>query len=57
VGMTAGNRAYFDLHLVFKDGSELTAGSGLSDPRQVEWVGSKLLGALGWAAGQGGSRS
>jgi hypothetical protein len=57
VGMTAGNRAYFDLHLVFKDGSELTAGSGLSDPRQVEWVGSKLRGALGGAAGQGGSRS
>ncbi|HTO73296.1 MAG TPA: hypothetical protein VMJ30_05725 [Gemmatimonadales bacterium] len=47
VGMTSGNRAYFDLHLVFRDGSELIAGRGLRDPRQAEWVGSKLLSALG----------
>lgn len=54
VGMTAGSRAYFDLHLLFKDGSELTAGSGLSDPRQVEWVGSKLLAALRGGVGPAG---
>ncbi|HKV75585.1 MAG TPA: hypothetical protein VJN95_13785 [Gemmatimonadales bacterium] len=54
VGMTSGNRAYFDLHLVFRDGSELVAGRGLSDPRQAEWVGGKLLAALRGGRGEAG---
>jgi hypothetical protein len=49
IGMTAGNRAYFDLRAVFVDQSSVGAGSGLSDRRQAEWVADRIMKALGKA--------
>ncbi|MEO8030926.1 MAG: hypothetical protein ABJC74_07120 [Gemmatimonadota bacterium] len=51
VGMTAGNRAYYDLQLTLTDGSSRSAASGLRDLRSAEWLASRLSAAMGLRAG------
>ena len=45
VGMTAGNRVYYDLALTGPDGRERVVSCGLRDLRSAEWVADRLLAA------------
>ncbi len=51
VGMTAGNKAYYDLQLTLADGSSRSAASGLRDLRSAEWLASRLSDAIGLKGG------
>jgi hypothetical protein len=45
VGMTAGNRVYYDLTVSCSDGRERVVSCGFRDLRSAEWVADRLLAA------------
>lgn len=47
IGMQAGGSAYYDLVLVRTDGRSVTAGHGIRDKREAEWLAATLERALG----------
>jgi hypothetical protein len=46
IGMQAGNRPYYDLVLVRKDGKQIPAGRGIRDKREAEWLAGTVREAL-----------
>jgi hypothetical protein len=46
IGMQGGNTVYYDVTIVRKDGKKVSAGSGIRDKREAEWLASTLKGSL-----------
>ena len=46
IGMQAGGTAYYDLVLLRSDGRTVTAGHGICDGREAEWLAATLRQAL-----------
>ena len=46
IGMQAGGSPYYDLILVRTDGSSVTAGNGIRDKREAEWLAAALRRAI-----------
>lgn len=46
IGMQAGNTPYYDLILVRKNGKPLSAGRGIRDKREAEWLAATVREAL-----------
>jgi hypothetical protein len=42
IGMQAGGRPYYDLVLMGADGKAMTAGHGIRDKREAEWLAATL---------------
>jgi hypothetical protein len=47
IGMQAGGRPYYDLKLVRSNGKAVTAGRGLREKREAEWLAATLKQAIG----------
>ena len=47
IGLQAGTTPYYDVTIVRKDGKPLTAGSGVRDKQEAEWLASTIRTALG----------
>jgi hypothetical protein len=50
IGMQAGSRPYYDIVIVRKDGKRMTAGRGLRNKREAEWLVERLKIAVGLTA-------
>jgi hypothetical protein len=46
IGMQAGGAPYYDLVLVLADGRSVTAGHGIRDKREAEWLAATLRRAV-----------
>jgi len=47
IGMQAGNTVYYSLIVVGKDGRRVTAGTGIRDKREAEWLAGLIKQAIG----------
>ena len=47
IGMQAGNTVYYSLTVVGKDGRRVTAGTGIRDKREAEWLAGLIKQAIG----------
>ena len=47
IGMQAGSTVYYSLQIVRKDGRKTTAGSGIRDKREAEWLAGLVKQAVG----------
>ena len=46
IGSQAGRTAYYDLTIVTTAGKRITAGSGIADKREAEWLAATVAAAL-----------
>ena len=44
IAMQGGDTAYYDVTIVRKDGKKVSAGSGIRDKREAEWLAATLKG-------------
>jgi hypothetical protein len=53
IGMQAGGSAYYDLLLVRRDGTTVTAAHAIREKREAEWLAAMLEGAISGSAAPG----
>ncbi len=46
IGMQAGNRPYYDIQIVKRDGKKLYSGRSIKDKQEAEWLVEQMKGAL-----------
>jgi hypothetical protein len=46
IGMQAGNRPYYDIQIVKRDGKKFFAGRSIKDKQEAEWLMEQIREAL-----------
>jgi len=46
IGMTSGENVYYDIHVIARAGSDITAASSIKDKKEADWLADQMKGLL-----------